>query len=95
MGGPKMHKGFSLYLDVVRLGAAMLVLLHHYSMKSEFSGGWLWQFRGFGGAAVIVFFVLSGLVIAYVSARPGYGAAEVRRGPDRPHHVGGFARRRC
>ena len=75
MGGPKMHKGFSLYLDVIRLGAAMLVLLHHYSMKSEFSGGWLWQFRGFGGAAVNVFFVLSGFVIAYVCARPGYGAA--------------------
>jgi hypothetical protein len=36
----------------VGLGAALLVVLHHFSARSEFSGGFLWQFRGFGLPAV-------------------------------------------
>jgi peptidoglycan/LPS O-acetylase OafA/YrhL len=57
----------SLYLDLVRFAAAMLVVLSH---------AWLVLFPGYplhwpGPAAVIVFFVLSGFVIAYVTDRRG------------------------
>lgn len=53
----------SLYLDLVRFAAAIVVVLAH---------AWLVLFPGFplhwpGPAAVIVFFVLSGFVIAYVT----------------------------
>ena len=57
-----MSRVFSLYLDVVRFLAAMMVLLYHAN----------WVYRpGFlitslGHEAVVIFFVLSGFVIAYV-----------------------------
>ncbi len=55
----------SLYLDLVRFAAALVVVLSH---------AWLVLFPGYplhwpGPAAVIVFFVLSGFVIAYVTDR--------------------------
>jgi peptidoglycan/LPS O-acetylase OafA/YrhL len=58
-----MNRSFSLYLDFIRFFAAMLVFISHVP---GFAGGWLWQIAGFGHEAVVVFFVLSGFVIAFV-----------------------------
>jgi peptidoglycan/LPS O-acetylase OafA/YrhL len=60
-----MTDALSLYLDALRFGAALTVFLSHYSTR-RFSGGLFWQFDG-GRTAVLVFFVLSGFVIAWVS----------------------------
>jgi peptidoglycan/LPS O-acetylase OafA/YrhL len=62
-----MSRSFSLYLDTARVAAALLVFLSHFSIR-RISGGWLWQLQERGHDAVIVFFVLSGLVIAYAVA---------------------------
>src|SRR3954447_25767284 len=56
----------SLYLDVLRFTAAFAVFISHYAPGYR-SGGLFWQFAGFGRTSVLVFFVLSGFVIAYVS----------------------------
>ncbi len=53
----------SLYLDLMRIAAALAVFLTHGGMR--ITGGLLWQISGFGPEAVLVFFVLSGFVIAY------------------------------
>jgi len=64
-----VNKSVSLYLDVVRLGAALLVLVSHFAY-TRLSGGDYSYIRtlNVGSDAVILFFVLSGYVIAYVSA---------------------------
>ena len=58
-----MSRAFSLYLDVVRFLAAMLVLLYH--------ANWIYRpgfvITSLGHEAVVIFFVLSGFVIAYVA----------------------------
>lgn len=64
----KIPAGLSLYLDAVRLLAALLVMLHHT---------WPLVFPDFplpwpGHSAVVVFFVLSGYVITHAS-RPELG----------------------
>ena len=59
-----MNRGTSLYLDLVRLMAAFVVFLDHYSMRG-LSGGLFYQLAPFGAEAVTVFFVLSGYVIGY------------------------------
>lgn len=61
-----MTRSFSLYLDLLRFGAAMLVLLSHFAYP-RFSGGDLLILRelNLGSDAVVLFFVLSGFVIAY------------------------------
>ncbi len=56
----------SLYLDVVRLLAAMLVALGH---AYTFTGGHFKMLAGHGTTAVSVFFVLSGFVIAFVTEK--------------------------
>lgn len=60
-----MGKGFSIYLDFVRFAAACLVYLYHSNQRllvnSELPAS------GYGHSAVVVFFVLSGLVIAFVT----------------------------
>lgn len=62
-----MTRGTSLYLDLVRFAAAMTVLLGHFS-HHRISGGLFWQVDLFGSnQAVMVFFVLSGFVVAYVT----------------------------
>jgi peptidoglycan/LPS O-acetylase OafA/YrhL len=61
-----MTGALSLYLDALRLGAALTVFLSHYG-AGRISGGLMWQFQGYGHAAVLVFFVLSGFVIAAVA----------------------------
>jgi peptidoglycan/LPS O-acetylase OafA/YrhL len=58
--------GLSLYLDALRFAAAFTVFLSHYS-TGRISGGLLWQFSDYGRTAVLVFFVLSGFVIAAVT----------------------------
>jgi len=59
-----VNKTQSLYLDIIRFLAALAVFLAHTPL---FIGGYLWQFGQFGHQAVVVFFVLSGFVIAFVS----------------------------
>lgn len=67
-----MNKGFSTYLDLLRFVAAVIVLLSHYGFERMSDGRWLWMRElNLGSDAVIVFFVLSGFVIAFVAARPG------------------------
>jgi peptidoglycan/LPS O-acetylase OafA/YrhL len=60
-----MTPTLSIYLDLVRIGAALVVLLFHASF-ARFGGDWLKPVFGkLGTDGVVVFFVLSGLVIAY------------------------------
>lgn len=60
-----MNKGISLYLDLVRFSAAMVVFFGHVA-RQTFTDGFLWQAATYMDTAVIVFFVLSGYVIAHV-----------------------------
>ena len=60
-----MNPSFSLYLDLVRFGAACLVYLYHSNMR--FLVADVLPASQYGHSAVIVFFVLSGYVIAYVT----------------------------
>jgi peptidoglycan/LPS O-acetylase OafA/YrhL len=60
-----MQKGFSIYLDLVRLLAALLVAISH-SNSRVFTAERV-PLSGYGHEAVVVFFVLSGYVIAYVA----------------------------
>ncbi len=61
-----MNKQTSVYLNLIRFSAAFVVFLSHVS-GSRFAGGLLWQMQPYGNEAVVVFFVLSGFVIAYVT----------------------------
>ena len=57
-----MNRNFSIYLDLVRFLAAVVVLLHHFSdvlFNSPL------RIFNIGHEAVVVFFILSGYVIAY------------------------------
>jgi peptidoglycan/LPS O-acetylase OafA/YrhL len=65
---PSIEGGFSLYLDAVRFIAALSVFLAHTRQHHLFNG-WV-PLAGFDHEAVIVFFVLSGLVISSTAARP-------------------------
>ena len=64
-----MHRNLSIYLDLVRFLAALMVFVVHANYE-RFTGGLpgLWHFKDLGNDAVMVFFVLSGFVIAYVTA---------------------------
>ena len=61
-----MDKTTSLYLDLLRFSAAILVLLSH---SATFLDIYLPVLSDFGSEAVAVFFVLSGYVISYVVAK--------------------------
>ena len=61
-----MKKEYSIYLDLVRFSAAMLVFLHHLDRKDIVPSGQA-ILSGHGHTAVMLFFVLSGYVIAYVT----------------------------
>lgn len=63
-----MQKLLSVYLDLLRFTAAMLVFIVHANYD-RFTGGLpgLWRVGTLGNDAVMIFFVLSGFVIAYVS----------------------------
>ncbi len=60
-----MKKETSIYLDLVRFLAAFVVLVVH-AKDERLTGGFLWQLGGYGQTAVMIFFVMSGYVIAYV-----------------------------
>ncbi len=60
-----MKKEFSLYLDLVRFLAALLVYVWHSNNRNIISD--ILPMSQYGHSAVIVFFVLSGFVIAYVA----------------------------
>jgi peptidoglycan/LPS O-acetylase OafA/YrhL len=62
-----VNRSTSVYLDLVRLVAALVVVLTHLAYP-RFSGGRLIAFRTYGNDAVMVFFVLSGYVIAHAAA---------------------------
>ncbi|WP_425039320.1 acyltransferase family protein [Primorskyibacter sp. S187A] len=68
-----MSRGLSTYLDGLRIAAAFIVLLSHFAYPRFSDGRWLWVREwNLGSDAVIVFFVLSGLVIAHVAQhKPG------------------------
>ena len=61
-----MPSNFSAYLDLVRFLAAMVVFLGH-AAGLNWTAGFLWPLGAYGDTCVVIFFVLSGLVIAYVS----------------------------
>jgi peptidoglycan/LPS O-acetylase OafA/YrhL len=58
----KLSSGLSVYLDLLRFLAAFAVFIFHAGHFAQFK---IPFFGGFGSQGVIVFFVLSGLVIAY------------------------------
>jgi peptidoglycan/LPS O-acetylase OafA/YrhL len=60
-----MNRGVSLYLDVARFAAALVVFLGHVSTTQR-TGGFLDQIALYAHTAVIVFFVMSGYFIAFV-----------------------------
>ena len=61
-----MDKHFSRYLDLMRFGAAVLVVLTHY-VQHGLIGDVAHPLPLFGREAVMVFFLLSGFVIAYTT----------------------------
>lgn len=61
-----MKREFSIYLDLVRFLAAATVFVGHVSGQ-RFTAGLLWPVSEFMDAAVIIFFVLSGYVIAFAA----------------------------
>jgi peptidoglycan/LPS O-acetylase OafA/YrhL len=62
-----IEKSFSVYLDLARFIAALLVLAAHYLQHGVFGPPLTAILPDFGREAVIVFFVLSGFVIAYTT----------------------------
>lgn len=58
-----MNIQLSFYLDLIRFISAVLVFISHVP---PFIGGYLWQIAGLGHESVVVFFVLSGFVMAFV-----------------------------
>lgn len=71
-----MPKILSAYLDLLRFAAALLVFIVHANYE-RFTDGLpaLWRVAGLGNDAVMIFFVLSGFVIAYVSETREKGVA--------------------
>jgi peptidoglycan/LPS O-acetylase OafA/YrhL len=65
-----MRPTTSVYLDLLRFVAAAVVFFGH-AYPQRLTGGLpgLWRFGSLGNDAVMVFFVLSGFVIAYVADR--------------------------
>jgi len=62
---PTLDQPFSLYLDLVRIAAALAVVVAHFGYFRIFDARQVAQLPDFGREAVIAFFVLSGFVIAY------------------------------
>jgi peptidoglycan/LPS O-acetylase OafA/YrhL len=63
-----MHRTTSIYLDLLRFLAALVVFIFHAS-PVRLTGGLpgLWRIGNLADAAVMMFFVLSGFVIAHVA----------------------------
>ncbi|MDF3074028.1 MAG: hypothetical protein K0S54_1695 [Alphaproteobacteria bacterium] len=63
-----MNRRFSLYLDLVRFLAAFTVLLSHLAYSRFTDGNYVFlRHWNIGSDVVVLFFVLSGLVIAYTA----------------------------
>ncbi|MET3136686.1 peptidoglycan/LPS O-acetylase OafA/YrhL [Undibacterium sp. GrIS 1.2] len=62
-----MNKQYSLYLDIVRFLASLFVVLDHFSSQKIVGGSARQFIPELGREAVIIFFVLSGYVIAYTT----------------------------
>jgi peptidoglycan/LPS O-acetylase OafA/YrhL len=60
-----MDRKTSVYLDLLRVIATLSVFIGHFSYE-QFSGGFFSKIGGFRNDAVMIFFVLSGYLIAYV-----------------------------
>jgi peptidoglycan/LPS O-acetylase OafA/YrhL len=62
-----MHPATSVHLDLLRIAAAMVVFaVHAYPVRLTGGIPGLWRVGGLGNDAVMVFFVLSGFLMAYV-----------------------------
>lgn len=61
-----MKKEFSIYLDLMRFLASVLVVIYHSNIRNVITEKI--PFSNHGHAAVVVFFVLSGYVISYIHA---------------------------
>jgi peptidoglycan/LPS O-acetylase OafA/YrhL len=77
-----MNRGFSIYLDLVRFIAACLVYVYHSNQRLLVAD--VLPASRYGHSAVIVFFVLSGYVIAHVTATKerewvSYAASRISR----------------
>lgn len=66
MASGNLPSTVSLYLDLVRFLAAVCVFVTH-AKYHRFTNGWLDGIGRYGSDAVMIFFVLSGLVIAHVT----------------------------
>ncbi len=64
-----MNKSFSAYLDLCRLFAALIVVFAHFVWFDISTGPWNKFVPQNGHDAVVLFFVLSGLVIYYTAER--------------------------
>lgn len=60
-----MNRGFSIYLDLVRFIAACLVYVYHSNQRALVTD--ILPASTYGHSSVIVFFVLSGYVIAFIT----------------------------
>ena len=77
-----MNRPFSVYLDLVRFFAALLVYIYHSNQRFVINS--VLPFSGYGHNSVIVFFVLSGFVITFVTATKestwqSYSASRISR----------------
>ncbi len=64
-----MKRGFSLYLDAIRVLAAIAVLVSHLGYDHVSGGRLAWaRDWNIGSDAVVVFFVLSGLLISHTAS---------------------------
>lgn len=70
-----MKHHLSIYLDAIRFIAALTVFIGHFSLQ-HLSGGQFWQAQPYADEAVVVFFVLSGFVIAHATHRRQTAAAD-------------------
>ncbi|MEM7638223.1 MAG: acyltransferase [Pseudomonadota bacterium] len=65
-----MRSMFSLYLDVLRLLGAIMVVLAHWAFPRFTGSDHMWaRQHDLGGDGVVIFFVLSGLLIAYTAEK--------------------------
>lgn len=70
-----MNRALSVYLDLLRFMAAMVVFLQHAAAE-RVTGGVMPHFGYLGGDAVMAFFVLSGFVIAYTTDAKNAGLGD-------------------
>lgn len=71
-----MTRGFSLYLDALRFLAALVVFASHMGYARFTNGNMQWiRDLNLGSDAVVIFFVLSGFVIAYTTLTKDRGPA--------------------